>query len=778
MPTSKKSYLEQNKTQDQKKAISHTHEQKKAISHTHEQKKAISHTHEQKKAISLFSGAGGDSLGLQKAGYTVVAFSEFSKSAIQTHLKEFPSCHLLTCPETASNDITKIPDSLFEYYSHSIDILFAGFPCFPKDTPILTKKGYKPIQTVTLDDKLLTHTGKFQKIVNIQRKEYTGRLFDIKLMYYPEMIKCTEEHPFYVRQKIRTWNENTQTYDFSFGDPVWKKATELTINDYCGIPINTNKNTPKVNMPNDNYTQSEKKPEFVLDKAEHWFTMGYFTVAGWIEKHVLDNPLICFVFNSNDTKSVSRIKSVLPIESQYSTGGNGLLYTCKDQLWYDVLKRFQNNFVPEWVHDAPTKYIQEFIGGCLIGLSSSQKIENRIVVTQSLEFVYDIQRLCLKLGSIIRVKKIIKTNNTYSYEIHFNFDNVNKDYAFIDGDYAWYKISRKEETILEKEETVYNFEVAEDNSYIVHNTIVHNCNGFTGKGEATKELVFEFARAAQVCKPKYIIGELIPNLISKKGKDPNSGKLRPVMDILRDIFVRAGYNIIYKVLKANEFGIPQDRRRLIIVGTPAEKGHPHINWITDTSFPKISTIRSILETHLDGAVEFPEENIPNTLSPHYWIITTEVKESGTPHPTLVNLVNGIRPKSSNGKGTPSAVGGGLLSFGYKKSSYHGQILDPDMPCKTINATYASKPRLFVGLHNPDEGKYWVRCLSIKELAQIQGFPKEYQWQGTDKEIIMQIGNAIPPALCEGIVRSLSSITYTNTSNPTNIVDIDEEDESE
>ena len=82
-----------------------------------------------KNAISLFSGAGGDSIGLKQAGYNVVAFSEFKKPAVATHLKEFPTCRLLVCPETNSSDITKIPDEVFETYSGQVDLMFFGFPC-------------------------------------------------------------------------------------------------------------------------------------------------------------------------------------------------------------------------------------------------------------------------------------------------------------------------------------------------------------------------------------------------------------------------------------------------------------------------------------------------------------------------------------------------------------------------------------------------------------------------------------------------------------------------
>ena len=123
------------------------------------------------------------------------------------------------------------------------------------------------------------------------------------------------------------------------------------------------------------------------------------------------------------------------------------------------------------------------------------------------------------------------------------------------------------------------------------------------------------------------------------------------------------------------------------------------------------------------------------------------------------------------------VEGGLISFGVRKSGYHGQILDPDKPSKTIICTYGVCPRLFVGLYNQTENKYWVRCLSVRELAQIQGFPADYPWQGNEKEIITQIGNAVPPRLCEQVVLSLPQIVYKDTPQYTDASD-DESDVSD
>ncbi len=79
-------------------------------------------------ALSLFSGAGGDTLGLENAGFNVTHFVEFDNDAIKTHKKNFPnSKHLLSLK--GSKSIVDIEDSVFESLRGKIDIIFAGFPC-------------------------------------------------------------------------------------------------------------------------------------------------------------------------------------------------------------------------------------------------------------------------------------------------------------------------------------------------------------------------------------------------------------------------------------------------------------------------------------------------------------------------------------------------------------------------------------------------------------------------------------------------------------------------
>lgn len=76
------------------------------------------------KAISLFSGMGGDSLGIQQAGYQLIGYSEINPIFRKTHQLNFPNCQLI-----GTGDIQKTNDSELQTFQNQIELLFAGFPC-------------------------------------------------------------------------------------------------------------------------------------------------------------------------------------------------------------------------------------------------------------------------------------------------------------------------------------------------------------------------------------------------------------------------------------------------------------------------------------------------------------------------------------------------------------------------------------------------------------------------------------------------------------------------
>ena len=79
------------------------------------------------RAISLFSGMGGDSLGLVQAGFDLVAYCEKERVFRATHDLNFKDCVSLG----TDGDITKIEDDEFLKYKDTIDLIFASTPCQP-----------------------------------------------------------------------------------------------------------------------------------------------------------------------------------------------------------------------------------------------------------------------------------------------------------------------------------------------------------------------------------------------------------------------------------------------------------------------------------------------------------------------------------------------------------------------------------------------------------------------------------------------------------------------
>lgn len=79
------------------------------------------------KAISLFSGLGGDSLGMTQAGCKIIAYNELKPAFCNSHNNNFPDSELIC--QGKVNDISKLDDLCFIKYKDKTDILFAGFPC-------------------------------------------------------------------------------------------------------------------------------------------------------------------------------------------------------------------------------------------------------------------------------------------------------------------------------------------------------------------------------------------------------------------------------------------------------------------------------------------------------------------------------------------------------------------------------------------------------------------------------------------------------------------------
>jgi DNA (cytosine-5)-methyltransferase 1 len=193
-----------------------------------------------------------------------------------------------------------------------------------------------------------------------------------------------------------------------------------------------------------------------------------------------------------------------------------------------------------------------------------------------------------------------------------------------------------------------------------------------------------------------------------------------------------------------KYGVPQKRERLIIVGW---KDPAYVHKWPDEVDVDVS-LKNILEFNMDGTIEVPKDLIDKAGVDEDSILIGKGEPCGVVHPYLID-----RCKQRNLEYNGKQVGEYGFSFGKRVSAIHCEIVDIKMPSKTIISTYDHQPRLFVAQRVGN--KYYLRPYTVDELKQIQGFPKDYIMEGSPKDRVVQLGNAVPPPLIQKIVESIS-----------------------
>lgn len=108
--------------------------------------------------------------------------------------------------------------------------------CFRKDETVLTQEGYKKIQEITKEDKVLTHKGNYQRVLNTSKiPSHNRNIVEIKPLGFEREIGCTEEHPFLV-SNVKKGNGRAYFKNFKIGELEWKNASDLSLNDFLLIP--------------------------------------------------------------------------------------------------------------------------------------------------------------------------------------------------------------------------------------------------------------------------------------------------------------------------------------------------------------------------------------------------------------------------------------------------------------------------------------------------------------------------------------------------------------
>ena len=247
------------------------------------------------------------------------------------------------------------------------------------------------------------------------------------------------------------------------------------------------------------------------------------------------------------------------------------------------------------------------------------------------------------------------------------------------------------------------------------------CQGFSIAGrigrnfidDERNQLFKEFVRFVNVIKPKIFVMENVAAL-----KTHNKGKT--IEEIVNE-FKNVGYTVKYDVLNAVNYGVPQQRRRIFIIGT--------LNENNKFEFPKKTNKYITIKEALKGLPELKSgetSNIPNHNAMHHSKQMLEkmsyVKDGGDRN----DIPEELRPKT-----------GDIRKYIRYNSKEPSICITGDMR------------KVFHFNQN--------RALTGRELARIQTFPDNFIFKGNAGKVQQQIGNAVPPKLAFQIANSVKEV---------------------
>ncbi|MEA5478131.1 DNA cytosine methyltransferase [Pseudanabaena galeata UHCC 0370] len=230
------------------------------------------------------------------------------------------------------------------------------------------------------------------------------------------------------------------------------------------------------------------------------------------------------------------------------------------------------------------------------------------------------------------------------------------------------------------------------------------CQGFSianakrGGNDERNKLYLELLRILKTKQPKFFVAENVKGILSL-----NQGEIFKM--IVLDL-TNAGYKVKHKVMNAADFGVPQKRERVIIIGVRQD-----VNITLEYPEPTHSEYNNLFENK------------------KVWVSIGEALKNIPEPEEIHNLSNHTYSK-----------------FKLKFNGYIGnRAIDPTKPAPTVTARGDEKGGVVV-LHHPRNH----RRMSARELAITQSFPIDFVFEGSNSSVYRQIGNAVPPLMAFAI----------------------------
>ena len=517
---------------------------------------------------SLFSGIGGAEIAATWMGWTNLFHCEINPFGRKVLEYWYPN-------STSYEDITKTD---FTPWRGRIDVLTAGFPCFVAGTPVLTRRGFIPIDEVQIGDEVLT-TDRTYHPVECTMKHSADKIVRMRAQGMWDELKCTPNHPFYVRRR--------QTYyeigvgKIRYLQPEYVKASEIRKGDKVGFPIFEGADTSNT-------------------KA-FWKLVGAWIADGWIQDSLRSGREHCHnhkVIICCGKKNISRLHHIIQAAGyRYTLSEDKSTFRCIicDKWLCGFLKDFGK--YAHGKHLSPQCFMldRERKKALLEGwFADGYKKTNgaQCVTTVSERLALDMAQIARdvylcpvsiskKSCNRICVIEGREVNERPQYCVTISDSNR---YGFYEDGFVWCNVK----SIIEEQEIneVYNLSVNEEHSYNVYGIAVHNCQPFSVAGQRKgadddRYLWPQVVRAVREIRPAWVVGENVAGILTmvQPGEEVEVGSGSALFDenhlyrteqqyvletVCQDL-EREGYSVQPFVIPACAVGAPHRRDRVWIV---------------------------------------------------------------------------------------------------------------------------------------------------------------------------------------------------------------------
>ena len=448
--------------------------------------------------LSLFDGISCGKVALERAGFKNFTYyaSEIDKDAIKISKYNHKDIIRIgdVCKVSYKDGVLYTENGNFSV--GKIDLLIGGSPCFVAGTKVQTNEGLKSIEDIKIGDMVITHTNTYKEVLNIGGN--IGK--ETYVVKAQGMIPTTTtyNHPYYVRSKSKD----------VLSHPTWKQAGEMVKGDYVGFPINRISENP-LNLTEDEclvigryiadgHTRKDFRKEEGREEHRHWqliLSIGEDKVVGFSNKYKLPHSMYKHTQSTNRAVFSSK-RLVKIVEEHCGTRSDSKVFSqMLLNLPTHLLSRVFEGYSDGDACDTKQGWQATTVSKDL-ALSLSQAIAK--ITGRGCNVTF-----CIRPKTHIIEGRTVNQKDTYLVRI-----NSSDKHAWIkDDDIIWYPVKNVTKTGIN--ETVYNIEVDEDNSYTANNFIVHNCQSFSQAAaysgnqtglDGKSKLFFEYLRVLNEIK--------------------------------------------------------------------------------------------------------------------------------------------------------------------------------------------------------------------------------------------------------------------------------------